>query len=138
MEAGANPPVDEYPILKLLPKQFAFWKRRAIRAGDAMDATWARARQIIEERRARGDVRDCIALTRDRVFVTIDRQRGAAGIEDDVERGLVRPHVDHTRVITVHINVRDRNLHRRHISPFAQRLNARRLEDDRCVQPQTL
>lgn len=60
MEAGANPPVDEYPILKLLPKQFCFWKRRAIRAGDAMDATWSKARSIVEERRAKGDVRDCV------------------------------------------------------------------------------
>lgn len=61
MEAGANPPVDEYPILKLIPKRFAFWKRRAIRAGDTMDGTWARARSIIEARRTNGEHRDCIA-----------------------------------------------------------------------------
>lgn len=60
MEAGANPPVDEYPILKLLPKQICFWKRRAIQAGDAMDATWTRARSIVDNRRSKGDKRDCI------------------------------------------------------------------------------
>ncbi|KAL8866064.1 MAG: hypothetical protein Q9174_006514 [Haloplaca sp. 1 TL-2023] len=39
----------------------ALWKRRAIRAGDTMDAVWTRARRIIEERRATGEKRDCIA-----------------------------------------------------------------------------
>ncbi|KIW75333.1 hypothetical protein Z517_10074 [Fonsecaea pedrosoi CBS 271.37] len=61
MEPGANPPVDEYPILKYIPKSLALWKRRALRAGDTMDAVWTRARQIIEARRAKGDKRDCIA-----------------------------------------------------------------------------
>lgn len=61
MEPGANPPVDEYPILKLIPKQFAAWKKRALRAGETMDGVWSRARSIIDERRARGEKRDCIA-----------------------------------------------------------------------------
>lgn len=60
MEAGANPPVDEYPILKLIPKQLAFWKRRAIAAGVIFDAVWGKARNIVEERRKKGDHRDCI------------------------------------------------------------------------------
>ncbi|EAW15397.1 cytochrome P450 [Aspergillus fischeri NRRL 181] len=60
MEAGANPPVDEYPILRLIPKRFAYWKRRAVAAGTVFDTTWGKARQIVDERRARGDKRDCI------------------------------------------------------------------------------
>jgi cytochrome P450 len=60
MEAGANPPVDEYPILKLVPARWAFWKRRAIAAGKVMDDTWTKARAIVEERREAGDRRDCI------------------------------------------------------------------------------
>ncbi|EXJ84074.1 hypothetical protein A1O3_04741 [Capronia epimyces CBS 606.96] len=61
MEPGANPPVDEYPLLKLIPKTFAHWKKRALRAGETMDAVWTRARGIVEARRAKGDKRDCIA-----------------------------------------------------------------------------
>lgn len=60
MEAGANPPVDEYPILKLIPTRFANWKRRAIAAGEIFDAMWGKARRIVDERRAKGDKRDCI------------------------------------------------------------------------------
>jgi cytochrome P450 len=60
MEPGANPPVDEYPIFKLIPKRFAFWKRRAIAAGEVFDSMWGKARSIVDERRERGDKRPCI------------------------------------------------------------------------------
>lgn len=60
MEPGANPPVDEFPFLGLVPSSLAFWKRRAIDAGKTMDATWSEARRRAEERRARGDKRNCI------------------------------------------------------------------------------
>ncbi|KAJ5982934.1 hypothetical protein N7481_005033 [Penicillium waksmanii] len=60
MEAGANPPVDEYPILKFIPKRFAYWKRRAIAAGEVFDSMWGKARRIVDERRARGIKRECI------------------------------------------------------------------------------
>jgi cytochrome P450 len=60
MEPGANPPVDEYPILKLIPKKFAFWKKRAIVAGETMDAVWSEAVERVEKRRIAGDRRDCI------------------------------------------------------------------------------
>lgn len=60
MEAGANPPVDEYPILKFIPKQFAYWKRRAIAAGEVFDSMWGKARRIVDERRAKGIKRECI------------------------------------------------------------------------------
>jgi hypothetical protein len=60
MEPGANPPVDEYPILKLIPMRFAYWKRRAISAGKVFDSMWGKARSIVDDRRSRGDRRDCI------------------------------------------------------------------------------
>ncbi|KAF2501617.1 cytochrome P450 [Lophium mytilinum] len=60
MEPGANPPVDDVPLLKYIPSSFAFWKRRAIDAGKTMDGTWGKARRLAEERRARGDRRVCI------------------------------------------------------------------------------
>jgi cytochrome P450 len=60
MEAGANPPVDEYPILKLIPTRFAYWKRRAVAAGQVFDSMWGKARRIVDERRAKGDHRECI------------------------------------------------------------------------------
>ncbi|KEZ41471.1 hypothetical protein SAPIO_CDS7617 [Scedosporium apiospermum] len=60
MEPGANPPVDEYPILKLIPMRFAYWKRRAVSAGKVFDSMWGKARSIVDDRRSRGDKRDCI------------------------------------------------------------------------------
>ncbi|CAM1509768.1 Fc.00g001030.m01.CDS01 [Cosmosporella sp. VM-42] len=60
MEAGANPPVDEYPILRLIPTRFANWKRRAVSAGKVFDSMWGKARKIVDDRRAKGDKRDCI------------------------------------------------------------------------------
>lgn len=60
MEAGANPPVDEYPILRLIPNRFAYWKRRAIAAGRVFDEIWGKARAIVDERRSNGDKRECI------------------------------------------------------------------------------
>lgn len=61
MEAGANPPVDEYPFLRLIPTFMSAWKKRAYAAGKTMDATWGHARAFIEKRRASGVRRDCIA-----------------------------------------------------------------------------
>jgi cytochrome P450 len=61
MEPGANPPVDEYTFLQYLPARFAQWKKRAIQAGDTMDAVWDRAREIVDARRTKGNNRDCIA-----------------------------------------------------------------------------
>ncbi|TVY37467.1 Cytochrome P450 monooxygenase [Lachnellula occidentalis] len=61
LEPGANPPVDEYPFLKLIPERFAFWKRRAYNAGNAMHDIWTKARVLVEERRALGDHRVSLA-----------------------------------------------------------------------------
>ncbi|RVX71104.1 hypothetical protein B0A52_03470 [Exophiala mesophila] len=55
-EPGANPPIDEFPILKYLPGS---WKGRANKCRKMMDDMWDRARGIVDERRARGDKRDC-------------------------------------------------------------------------------
>ncbi|TVY56444.1 Cytochrome P450 monooxygenase patI [Lachnellula cervina] len=60
MEPGANPPVDEFPFLKMIPASMAAWKRRGISAGKVMDGVWGKARQIINDRRARGERRNCI------------------------------------------------------------------------------
>lgn len=60
MEPGAAPPVDVFTFLQYVPASLAFWKRRAIDAGKTMDATWAKSRRLVEERRARGEKRACI------------------------------------------------------------------------------
>lgn len=60
MEPGANPPVDEFPILKWIPLRLAHWKRRAIQAGQTMDQTWAEAVRRVKKRRDQGFYRDCI------------------------------------------------------------------------------
>jgi cytochrome P450 len=60
MEPGANPPVDEFTFLRYIPARFAFWKRRALAAGNTMDEVWGKSRRLVEERRANGDHRPCI------------------------------------------------------------------------------
>lgn len=37
------------------------WRKRAQRSYEAMDSTWAKARDYLDKRRARGDRRPCIA-----------------------------------------------------------------------------
>lgn len=54
-EPGANPPIDEFPILKLLP---GHWKKRADKCRAMMDDMWDRARARVDERRAKGIRRD--------------------------------------------------------------------------------
>ncbi|KAK1722091.1 cytochrome P450 [Colletotrichum lupini] len=60
MEPGAAPPVDVFTFLRYIPSSMAFWKRRALDAGKTMDATWSKARRLVEERRTRGERRNCI------------------------------------------------------------------------------
>ncbi|KAJ0269254.1 hypothetical protein COL940_012615 [Colletotrichum noveboracense] len=60
MEPGANPPVDVFTFLRHIPASLAYWKRRAIDAGQTMDETWSTARRLVEERRAHGEKRNCI------------------------------------------------------------------------------
>ncbi|OIW32566.1 cytochrome P450 [Coniochaeta ligniaria NRRL 30616] len=60
MEPGANPPVDDFPVLGYIPAGLAFWKRRAMNAGRTMDAVWSEARSRAEARRATGERRNCI------------------------------------------------------------------------------
>ena len=60
MEAGANPPFDEFPFLKYLPGIIAPWRSRAIHTGEVMDEVWTESRRRLEERRATGVRRDCV------------------------------------------------------------------------------
>ncbi|KAH8901185.1 putative cytochrome P450 oxidoreductase [Thozetella sp. PMI_491] len=55
-EPGANPPIDEFPVLKYLP---GYWKKRADKCRQMVDAMWDEARHEVEERRAKGIKRDC-------------------------------------------------------------------------------
>ncbi|KAL1900977.1 hypothetical protein Sste5346_002040 [Sporothrix stenoceras] len=61
LEPGANPPVDQFPFLKYLPDAVSPWRKRARRSYEAMDATWSAARAVMDQRRARGERRVCIA-----------------------------------------------------------------------------
>lgn len=49
--------MDLIPWLWYLPGN---WKKRAYRMRDKMDTVWGKARQLVEERRARGDKRECM------------------------------------------------------------------------------
>ncbi|TVY87600.1 Cytochrome P450 monooxygenase, partial [Lachnellula willkommii] len=55
-EPGANPPIDEMPIIKYFP---GHWKNRAVKTRKTMDEMWTKARAIVDARRARGEKRDC-------------------------------------------------------------------------------
>jgi cytochrome P450 len=60
MEPGANPPVDDFPVLRYTPAILALWKRRAMDAGRMMDSVWSEARRRVDTRRATGERRNCI------------------------------------------------------------------------------
>jgi cytochrome P450 len=60
LEVGANPPVDEFPILRWIPESMAYWKRRAKNSFKCMDDTWNEARRLADVRRQKGIKRDCI------------------------------------------------------------------------------
>ena len=85
MEPGANPPVDVFPILKLIPTRFAPWKRRALHAGSVMDAVWGGALKTVRERRATGEKRDCIA---DKIINEYEAKGGQPLIEHKLQNLL--------------------------------------------------
>lgn len=58
---GAYPPVDQFPFLKYLPDILSPWRIRAQQLKTRVDSFWGDARRRLDERRRRGDIRDCIA-----------------------------------------------------------------------------
>lgn len=61
MEPGRTPPVEEFPLLKLLPASMAKWKKEAIECGNMQDKYWIEARHRLTQRRATGARRNCVA-----------------------------------------------------------------------------
>jgi cytochrome P450 family 619 len=57
IEPGANPPIDVFPWLWYFPGK---WKKRAYETRSLMDKLWSDARTKVDERRARGDIRDAM------------------------------------------------------------------------------
>lgn len=57
LEPGANPPIEEFPALWYMPGR---WRKRMNRVKKMRNELWTKARQIVDERRARGDKRDCL------------------------------------------------------------------------------
>ncbi|KAL1980669.1 hypothetical protein VTN96DRAFT_3649 [Rasamsonia emersonii] len=57
LEPGANPPIKEFPALWYMPGR---WRKRMNRVKKMRNELWTKARQIVDERRARGDKRDCL------------------------------------------------------------------------------
>lgn len=60
LEAGANPPVDQFTFLRYIPDRFASWKRRAKASFKCMDDTWNEARRRVDLRRSKGIKRQAI------------------------------------------------------------------------------
>jgi hypothetical protein len=54
MEVGKAPPVDVFPILNLLPKRFARWKRRAHNLRTRQEALFTYLQDIVTARIDRG------------------------------------------------------------------------------------
>ena len=44
-----------------MPSRWAYWKRRAFHAQSSMNYIWTKARRLVDERRALGDIRVCLA-----------------------------------------------------------------------------
>lgn len=57
IEPGANPPIDVFPILWYMPGK---WKKRAYHVRSLMDNLWSHGRKLVDERREKGDTRECI------------------------------------------------------------------------------
>ncbi|KAL9567619.1 hypothetical protein ACKAV7_008191 [Fusarium commune] len=57
IEPGATPPVDLIPWLWYIPGK---WKSRVYKMRDHMDKVWSQARTMVDDRRARGDRRECM------------------------------------------------------------------------------
>ena len=58
---GAYPPVDQFPFLKYLPDRLSPWRIHAEQLKERVDSFWGDARRRLDERRRKGDKRDCIA-----------------------------------------------------------------------------
>ncbi|KAF7537126.1 hypothetical protein G7054_g3942 [Neopestalotiopsis clavispora] len=55
LELGATPPVDSFPLLKLVPERlFGGWKSRAIRVGELMTGLYTEVLGQVEKRRENG------------------------------------------------------------------------------------
>ena len=57
LEPGANPRIEEFPPLWYMP---GLWKNRMKEVKRLRSSLWGRARQIVDDRRTRGDKRDCL------------------------------------------------------------------------------
>ncbi|KAF2774010.1 putative cytochrome P450 oxidoreductase [Teratosphaeria nubilosa] len=73
LEPGANPPIEELPLLWWLPGK---WKSRMMETRSLRAKMWNGARQTVEQRRAKGDKRDCFI---DEKLDEIDKNGWEAG-----------------------------------------------------------
>lgn len=61
LEPGSRPPFDEFPIFKYLPRSWFSWYQKASDSRETTHRIFTEARRRVDERRQRGDKRDCIA-----------------------------------------------------------------------------
>ncbi|KAF6823070.1 cytochrome P450 2D18 [Colletotrichum plurivorum] len=55
LEVGATPPIDSFPLLKLIPERlFGRWRSRAVRVGELMTGLYSEVLDQVQHRRARG------------------------------------------------------------------------------------
>lgn len=59
LEVGATPPVDSFPLLRILPQRFlGNWRNRALECGSLMRSLYPEVIGRVEERRLRGVHKD--------------------------------------------------------------------------------
>lgn len=59
MELGATPPVDSFPLLKVIPQRLlGNWRSRANHVGGLMKSLYSEVLQEVEQRRERGINKD--------------------------------------------------------------------------------
>lgn len=59
MELGATPPVDSFPLLKIIPQRLlGNWRSRANNVGGLMKSLYSEVLQEVEQRRERGINKD--------------------------------------------------------------------------------
>lgn len=55
LELGATPPVDSFPVLKLIPEIFmGKWKSKAVRVGELMTDLYTEVLGVVSQRREKG------------------------------------------------------------------------------------
>lgn len=85
LEVGATPPVDSFPLLKLVPERLlGRWKSRAVRVGELMTGLYAEVLDQVQKRREaglnRGSFMDRVLEQNEKAGLSLSRLRFLGGV----------------------------------------------------------